>query len=84
LLPEHIRNRAVESYRLFSQDPYHPSLRFKQVIRPGQSIPFGSARNIERWVSEQTMKLFGSGSGRILNTNGWLVDEASIWLVEED
>ena len=30
-LPEHIRRRAREAYRLFRDNPTHPSLRFKQV-----------------------------------------------------
>ena len=30
-LPEHVRRQAREAYRLFEQNPYHPSLRFRQV-----------------------------------------------------
>jgi hypothetical protein len=30
-LPEHVQRQARESYRLFSRDPFHPGLRFKQV-----------------------------------------------------
>lgn len=30
-LPEEIRRQARETYRLFTQNPHHPSLRFKQV-----------------------------------------------------
>ncbi len=30
-LPAHVRERARAAYRLFLQNPYHPSLRFKQV-----------------------------------------------------
>lgn len=30
-LPEHIRRRAREAYRLFSDNPTHPSLHFKPV-----------------------------------------------------
>lgn len=30
-LPDEIRRRAVRAYELFSQDPSHPSLRFKKV-----------------------------------------------------
>ena len=36
-LPEQIQRQARESYRLFQQDPYHPSLRFKQ-IHPSKPI----------------------------------------------
>ncbi|MEZ8217600.1 ParE family toxin-like protein [Fervidibacter sacchari] len=30
-LPAHVQERARAAYRLFSQNPYHPSLQFKQV-----------------------------------------------------
>jgi hypothetical protein len=30
-LPEHVQQRARQAYRLFRDDPTHPSLRFKQV-----------------------------------------------------
>ena len=30
-LPEQVRRRAREAYRRFTDDPSHPSLRFKQV-----------------------------------------------------
>ena len=30
-LPEETRRQAKEAYKLFKRNPYHPSLRFKQV-----------------------------------------------------
>ncbi len=30
-LPESVRQQARQAYSLFQQDPYHPSLRFRQV-----------------------------------------------------
>jgi len=30
-LPRHVQNQARQAYRLFQQDPGHPSLRFKPV-----------------------------------------------------
>lgn len=36
-LPAEIQERARQAYRLFSQNPYHPSLQFKQV-HPSQPI----------------------------------------------
>lgn len=30
-LPEQIQRQAREAYKLFKQNPYHPSLHFKQV-----------------------------------------------------
>lgn len=40
-LPEPARRQATEAYRLFRQNPQHPSLRFKQVHPTG---PIWSAR----------------------------------------
>jgi len=40
-LPEHIQQHARTAYRLFRQDPAHPSLRFKKVH---PSEPIYSAR----------------------------------------
>ncbi len=42
-LPEHVRRRAREAYRLFRDNPKHPSLRFKQVhpTRPIYSARVG-------------------------------------------
>lgn len=36
-LPEQIRDQAREAYKQFRQNPYHPSLHFKQV-HPSQPI----------------------------------------------
>jgi len=42
-LPEHIRRRARAAYRLFLDNPQHPSLRFKQIhpTRPIYSARVG-------------------------------------------
>ena len=40
-LPNHVQDRARQAYRLFRDDPQHPSLRFKQVHA---SRPVYSAR----------------------------------------
>ena len=42
-LPEHVRRRAREAYRLFRDNPNHPSLRFKHVhaTRPIYSARVG-------------------------------------------
>ena len=39
-LPQHVQRQARQAYRLFKQDPYHPSLHFKQVhpARPIYSV----------------------------------------------
>jgi len=30
-LPKSVQRQAKEAYKLFSKNPYHPSLRFKQI-----------------------------------------------------
>ncbi|MDP9314561.1 MAG: hypothetical protein M3R24_27400 [Chloroflexota bacterium] len=40
-LPEQVRRHAREAYRLFAQNPQHPSLRFRRVH---PTLPVYSAR----------------------------------------
>lgn len=42
-LPEAVQQRARETYRLFRENPYHPSLQFKQVhpTKPLYSVRIG-------------------------------------------
>lgn len=42
-LPDEVKERARDAYRLFRDNPYHPSLRFKQVhpIDPVYSVRIG-------------------------------------------
>ena len=42
-LPQPIQRRARAAYKLFEQDPYHPSLRFKPIhsTRPIYSVRIG-------------------------------------------
>jgi len=42
-LPQHVQRQARQAYRLFKQNPYHPSLHFKQVhpARPTYSVRIG-------------------------------------------
>ena len=40
-LPEQVRRQARDAYRLFSQNPQHPSLRFRRVH---STLPVYSAR----------------------------------------
>jgi len=40
-LPEQVRRQAREGYRLFAQNPQHPSLRFRRVHA---TLPVYSAR----------------------------------------
>ncbi|WP_442938624.1 hypothetical protein [Nostoc sp.] len=47
-LPEQVQEQTREAYRLFKQDPSHPSLRFKKVQHNYQSIQHGLAKIIER------------------------------------
>jgi hypothetical protein len=47
-LPEQVQEQTREAYRLFKQDPSHPSLRFKKVQQNYQFIQHGLAKIIER------------------------------------
>ena len=42
-LPQHVQRQAREAYRLFVQNPYHPSLQFKSVhpTKPVYSVRVG-------------------------------------------
>ncbi len=42
-LPERVRRQAREAYKLFEQNPYHPSLHFKPIhpTRPIYSVRIG-------------------------------------------
>lgn len=37
-LPEHVRQQARKAYKLFKQNPHHPSLHFKQIHSSVYSI----------------------------------------------
>lgn len=41
-LPKEIRQLARKNYRLWSRDPFHPSLRFKKVGADNWSVRLGS------------------------------------------
>jgi hypothetical protein len=43
VLPTEVRQKARETYRVFANDPYHPSLQFKRVhaTRPIFSVRIG-------------------------------------------
>jgi len=41
LLPSHVRKRAVKNYALWRTDPWHPSLRFREVLPGEWSIRIG-------------------------------------------
>lgn len=45
-LPENIKEAARKAYQLWKQDPYHPSLRFKQVH---STLPIYSVRIGKDW-----------------------------------
>lgn len=47
-LPGQVQEQTREAYRLFKQDPSHPSLRFKKVQQNYRFIQHGLAKIIER------------------------------------
>ena len=63
-LPEQVQEQTREAYRLFKQDPSHPSLRFKKVH---QELPIYSARISKSYravgqLDEDTVIWFWLGS----------------------
>ncbi len=57
-LPESIRKQAREAYRLFRQNPYHPSLNFKLVIPAERvySVRIGiHYRALGRWIGDEVV-----------------------------
>lgn len=64
-LPPEIRRQAYAAYRLFKQDPYHPSLQFKRVsnTRPLYSVRIGiSYRALGLRESDDEIAWFWIGS----------------------
>jgi hypothetical protein len=64
MLPERVRRQAREAYKLFEQNPYHPSLHFKPIhpTRPIYSVRI--SRDCPLW--ELAMAMRSSGSGLVL------------------
>lgn len=63
-LPTHIQRQARQAYRLFMQNPYHPSLRFKQVhpARPIYSVRVGIDYRAVGIMERDTVIWFWIGS----------------------
>ena len=63
-LPRHIQRKARETYQLWRQNPYHPSLQFKQVHtrEPIYSVRVGIGWRAVGVKSEDTMVWFWIGS----------------------
>ncbi len=64
-LPVEVQRQARRAYRVFTQNPNQPSLRFKPVHLTRQFILFGSVLVIEQWESWKTTKSSGTGSARM-------------------
>jgi len=57
-LPESIRKQAQEAYRVFRQNPHHPSLHFKLVIPAERvySVRIGiHYRALGRWIGDEVV-----------------------------
>lgn len=65
LLPKEIRRLAKENYSLWSENPYHPSLRFKSVHPKSAnvwSVRIGSDYRALALVEDDTAKWFWIGT----------------------
>ena len=63
-LPERIKRLARENYRLWSGNPYHPSLSFKRVGKkyPAYSVRVGLGWRALGFKDENTIVWFWIGS----------------------
>jgi len=63
-LPEHVQRLAREAYRLFQQDPYRPSLRFRRVhpTRPVYSVRVDGGYRAVGYRDEEDVTWFWIGS----------------------
>ena len=60
-MPADVQKQARQAYRLFIENPHHPSLRFKPIHQPAPSIPCGLG-----WIiapSASVMEMTSSGIG---------------------
>ena len=73
-LPSDIRQQAKEAYKLFRENPYHPSLQFKKVHRT--ELIYAARININyRAVGVvDGGELFGSGSVHMQNMRNYSVN----------
>ncbi len=63
-LPEDVRRQAQSAYRLFEQDPWHPSLHFKKVLKTRAMYSVRISRNYRALgvVKEDTILWLWIGS----------------------
>jgi hypothetical protein len=67
-LPEPIRRLAVKNYRLWRDNPRHPSLDFKKLGGRAERFPFALVIIIAHWVTRSATALNGFGLARMRNT----------------
>ena len=63
-LPPHVQRKARETYQLWKQNPYHPSLQFKQIHQSKQiySVRIGIGWRAVGVKDKDTMVWFWIGS----------------------
>jgi hypothetical protein len=63
-LPSHIQRKARETYQVWKQNPYHPSLQFKQIhpTKPIYSVRIGIGWRTIGIRSDDAMVWFWIGS----------------------
>lgn len=63
-LPEDARQAADEAYRLWQQNPYHPSLQFKRVdpVDPIYSVRIGGGYRALAWREMEVVTWFWIGN----------------------
>jgi len=75
-LPEPVRRLAVKNYRLWRDNPHHPSLDFKNLPGMANAFPSVWAITTASWDTKLTAAMNGCGLARTRITTNWWVDRA--------
>ena len=68
-LPREVQEAARQKHRVWLENPFHPSLHFKEVM-PGLWSWRASTANIERWRGVGWMRFCGYGLGHMASMTG--------------
>ena len=67
-LPEPIRRLAVKNYRLWRDNPRHPSLDFKKLGGRAERFSIRGGDHYRAWATRSATALNGLGLARMRNT----------------
>ena len=70
-LPENIQQLAVKNYRLWSDNPRHPSLDFKKLAGRMNAFPSALVTTTAPWDTKSVVAMNGCGLARMKTTTNW-------------